>query len=49
MLDMPSGKGHNTIQLREFILEQRKIIASFRSQPWPMNMKIEAIRYNELS
>lgn len=33
-----------TVQLREFIIEQRKIISSFRSQPWPMYMKMEAIR-----
>ena len=35
----------NNAELREFIQEQRKIIASFRSQPWPIQMKMQAIEY----
>ena len=36
----------SSTELHTFIQEQRKIIASFRTQPWPMQMKLAALRYH---
>lgn len=30
---------------RHFVHEQRKIIANFKAQPWPMQMKMAARKY----
>lgn len=32
-------------ELCHFIQEQRKIISTFRAQPWPMQVKLAALRY----
>ena len=31
-------------KLHNFIQEQQKIVSSFRAQPWPMQMKLAAVR-----
>lgn len=38
------SKTSDAAELRKFVNEQRKIIASFRSQPWPMEMKMDAVK-----
>ena len=34
----------SSIEVHNFVQEQRKIIANFRAQPWPMEMKIAALK-----
>lgn len=40
----PKPDNNRVSDIRDFIQEQRKIINSFRSQPWPMKLKIEALK-----
>ena len=35
----------NCLDVNHFIKEQRKILKTVRSQPWPMHRKVNAIRY----
>ena len=39
----------SSVDVHNFVQEQRKIIANFRTQPWPMEMKISALKYGLLS
>lgn len=34
------------MDVSHFIKEQRKILKTVRSQPWPMQIKINAVRYD---
>lgn len=33
----------SSVELHKYLKEQREIINNFRSQPWPMQMKIAAL------
>ena len=37
--------GCSSRKLHDFVQEQRKIVSSIRCQPWPMQMKLAAIRW----
>ena len=42
----PDLNGDST-HVRHFVQEQRKIIANFRAQPWPLQMKLAARKYKQ--
>lgn len=39
----PLLESNSTSEIDEFIREQRKVIESFKEQPWPMEMKRAAV------
>lgn len=40
----PLLESNSATEINEFVKEQRKIIDSFRAQPWPMEMKLAAVQ-----
>ena len=44
--DASKRRPSTSIDVSHFIKEQRKILKTVRSQPWPMHIKINAIRYD---
>ena len=39
----PLLESNSATEVNEFIKEQRKVIESFKDQPWPMQMKLAAV------
>ena len=44
MVGLPPA-GCSSRRLHDFLQEQQTIVSGFRAQPWPMQMKLAAVRY----